>query len=88
MIMNASNLIPPQSPPSTYAIAAYVDGSPGSWYRVLKLTAVRSLMIGSGLYAVGFRNDQLIKGSIASSIAITAWLMIGYKAELKEKSQG
>ena len=88
MVMNASNLIPQKSPPSTYAIASYVDGVPGSWYRVLKLTVVRSLMIGSGLYLAGFRDDQLIKGSITSSIAITAWLMIGYKAELQEKSQG
>jgi hypothetical protein len=79
------SLVEPQSPPSTYAVAAFMDGVPGTWYRVLEVTTVRALFIGTGLFLAGYRGEQLLRGSLAGSAAITAWLMAGYRSGLLEK---
>lgn len=66
----------PQAPPSTYAIAALVDGEPGALGRVVVLTAFRAVPVGLGLYLVGDR-ERLIKKSLAVSGTISL-AMIGY----------
>jgi hypothetical protein len=65
------------APPSTYAIAAALDGEPGAWPRVASLTAVRAAMIWPGLYLAGIRGWRSAAGAAAGSTAITV-LLLGY----------
>jgi len=65
-----------KSPPSTYAIAALVDGEPGAFGRVVKLTLFRAIPIGVGLRIAGQR-ERLARSSLIVSASITA-AMLGY----------
>lgn len=80
-----TDLVEPRSPPSTYAVAALADGVPGSWFRVVEVTAIRALFIGTGLYAAGLRGDKLLRGALGASSAISLWLLAGYRAGLVEQ---
>lgn len=62
------------SPPSSYAIAAVIEGEKGGWPRTIGQTLQRSLFIAPGLALAGIKGPQLIKGSIYSSATITGFL--------------
>lgn len=64
----------PEAPPSTYAIAALVDGEPGALGRVVVLTLFRSIPIGVGLRLAGQRK-RLVKTSVTVSSTITAAML-------------
>ena len=66
------DMVEPQSPPSTYAVASFMDGVPGTWYRVVEVTAVRAFFLGTGLYLMGFRVDATIHPLSGCS----SWLML------------
>lgn len=70
--------MPPDSPPSVYAIAAVLDGESGAAWRVTKLTAQRVLFIAPGLYAFGLRGKELLSASALTSVSITGTLMLYY----------
>lgn len=81
--MNSSAPIEPKSPPSTYAIAALVDGEQGALLRVAELTAVRAAMIGVGLWFAGLRHRQLVAASASASLAVTVILGLDYRARAR-----
>jgi hypothetical protein len=63
-----------QSPPSSYAVAAALDGESGAWGRVLLVTFARAFVIAPGLYLGGVRGRYLLTGSAMASITITGML--------------
>lgn len=75
------------SPPSTYAVAAFLQGERGSGMKLLGLTAIRSAFILPGLWlANGFApkesklsGGQLVAYSLASSGTITLGMLAWYK---------
>lgn len=67
-----------QSPPSTYAIAAVVDGEPRAWPRVAYLTAMRAAMIWPGLQLAGIRGRDALAGAAVGSVTITLLLLANY----------
>lgn len=79
------DLVQSQSPPSTYAIAALLDGEKQSGMRVLGLTLERAFFIGTGLYVAGFRGQELMRGALSASTAITGWIVADYW--LKKRGQ-
>lgn len=81
-------IIPPKSPPSTYAIAAAVDGEPGAWWRVLGVTSKRLALIVPGLYLAGLRGPKLVKASLSTTTTITLGLLALYALQGKRGSNG
>jgi hypothetical protein len=79
-------LVELQAPPSTYAIAAWLDGEKGSAMRVAGLTVQRAVFIGSGLFLAGFRNRDLVVGALAASATVTAWIAGDYS--IKKRRAG
>lgn len=77
--------VPAQSPPSTYAVADFLDGSEGSAIRLAGLTLIRSVFIVPGLWAaskmtsVPLTFGQIAGFSLASSTTISVG-MVGYYA--------
>ena len=66
-------------PPSTYAIAALVDGEPGALGRVIELTLTRTVLIAPGLYLVGIRDPMsLVKATLGATASITVGLALVY----------
>jgi len=68
----------PKSPPSSYAVAGVLEGERGAWGRVLTGTLQRSLFIAPGLAAAGVRDEQLVRGSLFSSLSITGFIFVTY----------
>jgi hypothetical protein len=70
-----------QSPPSTYAVADFLDGADGSTIRLGALTALRSVFIAPGLWiaakvsGVPLSFGQVVGLSLASSATITAGML-------------
>ena len=81
--MTHAELVELRSPPSTYAIAAWMDGEPALG-RVVGLTLERSFFIGTGLYLAGLRGRELVRGALFASSAVTAWIV----ADLAMKARG
>jgi hypothetical protein len=77
--------VPAQAPPSTYAVADFLDGAEGSLMRLAGLTALRSVFIAPGLWVaskiagVPLTFGQTVGFSVASSTTITAG-MVGWYA--------
>lgn len=71
-------LVEAKSPPSTYAIAAWMDGEPKSGRRVLGLTLERAFFIGTGLAVAGLRGGQLVTSALAASSGVTGWIVADY----------
>lgn len=72
---------PPQreEPESTYAIAAWVNGEPRAFGRVLNLTASRALFLLPGLYVAGVREPKLLaKAAVGASLGISGSLAFIY----------
>jgi len=73
------------APPSTYAVAAFLEGQPGSGMRLLGLTALRAVFILPGLWIasamspVKLSGGQLVAFSLASSATITGGMLGWYK---------
>ena len=76
----------PQSPPTTYAIAAVLDGEPGGWTKVILGAAARSVFLAPGLAVSGLRGRQLALSAVLGSISITTMLFPYYM--LKRKRHG
>ena len=76
--MSYKDLVQKKSPPSTYAIAAMMEGEPGSKARAVGLTVERAAILATGLYVAGFRGRSLIRGALFGSGAITAWISLDY----------
>ena len=77
-----------QEPPSTYAVAAWVDGERGSFLRVLNLTASRALFLAPGLYLSGVRDPKmLLKASLGASVSVSGMLALIYWLRRKEKGR-
>lgn len=75
--------VEPQAPPSSYPVAAVIEGEPGGWPKVITGTIKRSVFIAPGLALAGIRGKQLVLGSIYSSVVVTAWLFGLYLARKK-----
>ena len=71
-------LVAPKSPPSTYPIAALLDGEQGAGWRVASLTVQRAFFIGTGLWLAGIRDRKLLVGSLTASATVTFWIMGAY----------
>ena len=84
--MAYSDLVQPQSPPSTYAIAAWLDGEQGGGARVAGLTLERAFFIGTGLWLSGLRGRELVQGALMASTAVTTWIVADYA--LKKRGIG
>ena len=84
--MTARSLVQHQSPPSTYAIAAWVDKEPGAGGRVVGLTVERAFFIGTGLLLAGFRGADVIRGALTASAAVTGWIWADYSLRLRGKT--
>ncbi len=84
--MSARSLVQLESPPSTYAIAAWVDKEPGAGGRVAGLTLERAFFIGTGLFLAGFRGADLLKGALAASATVTGWIWADYSLRLQGKA--
>lgn len=78
--------IEPQAPPSTYAIAAAIEGHPGGWPRMVGLTLWRAVVLLPGLWVGGVRGWTLPTAALGGSTAITAYLYFYYKTA-KEKQR-
>ena len=73
-----------QSPPSTYAVAAFLEREPGALVRMAGVTAIRSAFIFPGMWAASrvLRVDlpkwQLGALTLGSSITITLGMLAWY----------
>lgn len=83
------------APPSTYAVAAFLEGQSGSGVRLLGLTALRAVFILPGLWLassmspVKLSGGQLVAFSLASSATITGGMIGWYKLhELRARAGG
>jgi len=61
--------------PSGESAEALVGGDLSALPVVTFHTGLRAGLIGLGLYAVGFRGEQLVKGAIAGAIGIEAFVL-------------
>lgn len=68
----------PKSPPSSYAVAAVLEGEPFAVARVVGATAVRSAFIVPGLALAGVRGRHLLWGAVLGATGITAALFALY----------
>lgn len=64
----------PKSPPSSYAIAAVLEGERGAWWRVARATGTRALLLIPGLWVGGVRGTALFTGALAGSAGLTVAL--------------
>lgn len=73
------------APPSSYAVAAFLEGQPGAGWRLLALTGLRAafilpgLWIASSMSPVKLSGGQLVAFSLASSATITGGMIGWYK---------
>lgn len=78
-----------QSPPSTYAVAAFIDKEHGSFGRMVFVTLLRSVFIFPGVYGAGklLKLDlspwQAAGLTIASSSTITVGMLTWYYLKSK-----
>lgn len=63
--------IEPKAPPSSYAIAAALEGEPGALGRVFFGTLQRSVFIVPGLLLAGLRGEPLVRTALLASTSIT-----------------
>jgi len=75
--------VEPGAPPSSYPVAAVLEGEPGGWPAVAWGTVKRSAFIAPGLALAGIRGKQLVLGSVYASLGITAALFALYLARRK-----
>ena len=75
--------VEPDAPPSSYPVAAVLEGEPGGWPGVILGTVKRSVFIAPGLALAGIRGKKLVLGSVYSSAVVTAWLFALYLARKK-----
>lgn len=68
-----------KAPPSTYAIAAWLDGEPGAFSRVVLLTTVRALPIGVGMALVGHR-ERIVRDALIVSGVLTLGMALYLQA--------
>jgi hypothetical protein len=66
------------SPPSSYAMAAALEGEPGGWARVAVGTLHRSLLLTPGIALAGVRGGELVRAAVLGSAGITFWLFLLY----------
>ena len=67
--------------PSSTSAADLIEGKPGSLGRAFLHTVGRATLIGTGLYAAGYRGKDLVKGSIAASLAIEAFALVWFASQ-------
>lgn len=72
------SLVEGQSPPSTYAIAAFLEGEKGSAFRMLSVTLERSMFIGLGLALAGIKQPLRTKAALICSASVTGWILADY----------
>lgn len=70
--------VDPNSPPSSYAVAAVYEGDPAGWAKVATATALRAIFVAPGLAVAGIRGRKLLVGSLAASAGITTALFLLY----------
>jgi hypothetical protein len=76
--------IRPESPPTSYAIASFLDGEPGGGWRVISGAATRALFLAPGLWLglkladVKVTGKQVATASLVGSATITAMLVLYY----------
>jgi hypothetical protein len=74
--------VPPQSPPTSYAIAGMLNGEPDGFFRVVKGMVQRTAFIAPGLWIAGIRDPkQLVKTSLITSTSISALLIALFAME-------
>jgi hypothetical protein len=71
----------PGSPPSSYAVAAVLEGEPGGWGKVAIGTAQRAMFIVPGIAIAGGRGKTLWLGAVLGSVGITLMLFAFYGAQ-------
>ncbi len=70
--------VDPKSPPSSYAVAAALEGEPYAMARVAGATAMRGLFIVPGLAFAGVRGKKLVLGAAYGAVGITVALFVLY----------
>jgi hypothetical protein len=78
-------VIEDSAPPSTYAVAAVLQGQRGAILRTVGLTAARGLAILPGLWITGkvlkieeLKGWKLVGASMAASSCITGFMLLWY----------
>ena len=75
----------PRELPSSRSAIDFVDGVPGAFFRMCAHTAVRSAIIGVGLYATGDRTKRLWLHALGGGVAIEAAAMVWVLTRRPEK---
>lgn len=76
--------VAPESPPSTYAVAAVLEGQDGALVRLAGLTALRAAFILPGFWVAAWATDtrmtgmQLLAYSLAGSTTISLGMLAWY----------
>jgi hypothetical protein len=68
---------------SKEAAIRFLRGEPGALPKVLWSLVERTALIGAGIYVLGSR-ENLLKNSIAGSVAIEAYLLWYYGKQMRE----
>lgn len=71
-------------PPSQEAVASWFAGDKGSLVKIGKTFALRSVLIGTALYAFGDRKS-LVRNSLVASGSIEAFLLYWYQVKHGDK---
>ena len=72
--------------PSKEAAIRFLNKEPDAWKDVLYSLGERTLLIAAGIGILGDRKN-LVRNSIAGSIAIEVYLLWYYNEQLKEQKQ-
>jgi hypothetical protein len=75
--------VKPQSPPTSYAIAALVEDEPGALTAVGKVTLQRALFMSPGLLLAGVAPRKVIKTALLTSASISGMLYLYYSTKKK-----
>jgi hypothetical protein len=77
-------IVEQQAPPSTYAVAAVVDGDAAAVPRLIGLTTLRAVFIAPGFFAASWAMGskltgwQLVGFSLAGSVTISLGMLAWY----------
>lgn len=87
--------VEPQGPPSSYAVAAVLDGESGAIPRLVGLTVLRAIFIipalylGSRVFARDLKFWQTCLLSLSASSGISSGMLVWYKIQRKlQQRQG
>ncbi len=73
------------SPPSSYAMADFIEGHPGALPRVIAGTASRALIMVPGLALAGVKPPRLFNAAVLGSVGISTFLWLMYSSKARQR---